>query len=241
MNKAAANAWHRIVGLNLILQIDETLVLCGDQGFKDLLYWHDAVSHRDLALFALEVRKVFHVYVKQPRACFADRLNHIGAGTSRMPDIDAASDARIHTLYGLQYVQRRMPQLIFRPMIVDSDTDIVLLYELFDSRQSFRCGVAGDDDGNTCPLAVIELIPDVRIFIFREIYGSGGMKPDARRGVIRQRSRLLLRIRREMIFDILGIQSKHIELLHKADHLRTTEVTERVAGQPQTNRRWFVS
>jgi hypothetical protein len=41
------------------------------------------------------------MHVKQPRACFVDRLNYVGAGTSRMPDIDAAPDARIHILYRL--------------------------------------------------------------------------------------------------------------------------------------------
>jgi hypothetical protein len=42
-----------------------------------------------------------------------------------------------------------------------------------------------------------------------------------------------------MSFDILRIQREHIELLHEADHLRTSEVTERVAGHAQTNRRCF--
>src|SRR6266478_9180746 len=129
-----------------------------------------------------------------------------------------------------------MPQLVFRPVIVDRETDTVFLYELLNSRQSFRCRVAGDYDRNTRSLAVFELVPDVRIFVFREIDGSGSVQLDARRGVVRQRSRLLLRIRRKMIFDILRIQRKHIELLHEADHLRATEVTERVAGYAQTNR-----
>src|ERR1700689_2417858 len=40
-----------------------------------------------------------------------------------------------------------------------------------------------------------------------------------------------------MILDILRIQREHFELLHEADHLRTTEVTKRVASQAQTNRR----
>src|SRR5258708_14014167 len=98
-----------------------------------------------------------------------------------------------------------MPQLVFRRVIVDRDTDIVLLYEFLNSRQSLWCGVAGDDDGNASRLAVFEFTPDVRIFIFLEIDGSGSMEADARRSVVRQRSRLLLRFRREMIFDVLGI------------------------------------
>ena len=86
-----------------------------------------------------------------------------------------------------------MPQLVFRPVIVDRDADVVLLHELLDSRQSLRCGVAGNDDADTCALAVFELGADVRIFIFREIDGSGGVKLDASRGIVRKRGRLLLR------------------------------------------------
>src|SRR5580658_2915465 len=101
ISEAGDHARHRIVGMNLILQIDEALVLDRDERFKHLQHWHDAVSHRDLALFALEVREVLHVHVEQPRAHFVDCLNHIGAGTNRMPHIDTAADAWIHTLHGL--------------------------------------------------------------------------------------------------------------------------------------------
>src|SRR6266436_5668562 len=156
IGKAADNARHRIVGMNLILQIDEALVLYRAKSFKNPLHGHDAVSHRHLTILALEVCEVLHVYVKQPRACSVDRLNYIRAGTSRVPDVDTAPHARVHTLYRHQYIQRGMPQLIFGPVIVDGETDIVLLHELLDPRQSFRCGVAGDDDANSCSLAVLE-------------------------------------------------------------------------------------
>src|SRR6266481_3912696 len=101
-------------------------------------------------------------------------------------------------------------------------------------------GGARDNDGNTCPLAVFKFVADVRVFVFCEIDGSSGVKPDARCGVIRQCGRLLLRICREMILHLLRIEFKHIELLHEADHLRTIEVAERVAGQAQTNWRCLV-
>src|SRR5689334_18667049 len=160
ISKAAANPGHRIVGMNLILQIDEALVSHRNKRFKHLPHWHAAFSHRDLALFALKARQVLHVHVKQPRACFEHRLNHICAGTSRVADIDAAPHARIHVLHRLQYIQWRMPQFVFRPMIVDRETNIVFLYELLNSRQRFRRRVAGDDDSNTRSLAVFELVPD---------------------------------------------------------------------------------
>ena len=87
--------------MNLILQIDEASVLRCDERFKHLPHWNDAASHRDLALFALEAREVLHMHVEQPRACFLDRLHHIRAGANRMPHIDAAADARIHTIHRL--------------------------------------------------------------------------------------------------------------------------------------------
>jgi len=104
-----------------------------------------------------------------------------------------------------QYIQWRRPQLIFRPVIVDRDADVVLLHELLNSRQSFRCRVSSYNNGNTRSLAVFELSPYVRIFIFREIDGSGSVKLDACRGIVRQRGCLLLCVHREMIFDVLRI------------------------------------
>src|SRR6266446_4379722 len=237
IGKAADNARHRIVGMNLILQIDEALVPYRAKSLKNPLHGHDAVSHRHLAILALKVCEVLHVYVKQPRARRVDRLNHIRAGAHRVPDVDTGADARVHPFHRLQYIQRRMPQLIFWPVIVDGETDVVLLHELLDPRQSLRRGVAGDDDGNTCPLAIFELAADVRVFILREIDGSGSVKLDARRGIVRQRSCLFLRIRRQMILDVLGIQLQHVQLLQEVNHLCTAEVAKRVAGQAQTNRR----
>src|ERR1035438_3424851 len=64
ISEAGDHARHRIVGMNLILQIDEALVPRCDERFKHLPHWHDAVSHRDLTLLALEIRKILHVYVE---------------------------------------------------------------------------------------------------------------------------------------------------------------------------------
>src|SRR5437773_538730 len=111
-----------------------------------------------------------------------------------MSNINAAPDARIHALYRLQYIQRRMPQFIFRPVIVDGHADVVILYELLNPRQSLRRRVARDNHANPRPLAVFEFAPDVGILIFREINGSGSVKLDARRGIICQRGLLLLGI-----------------------------------------------
>ena len=193
IGKAVDYAGHRIVGMNLILEIDEAFVLCRDQRFEHLPHRHDALSYRDLALLALKIRQVLHVHVEQPRSGLADRLHHIRAGASGVPDINAAADARIHTLDRLQYIQRRMPQLVLGPVIVDCDTDVVFLYEFLNSRQSLRRGIAGDDDRDPRSLAVFELGPDVGIFILGKIDGARGVQPDARGGIVRQRCGFLLR------------------------------------------------
>ena len=90
-------------------------------------------------------------------------------------------------------------------MIVDCDTDVILLYELLNSRQSFRCRISGDNNLNSRSLAIFKLSPYIRIVIFGKIDGSGSVKLDACRGIVRQRGCLLLCVHREMIFDILRI------------------------------------
>src|SRR5216684_241215 len=83
-----------------------------------------------------------------------------------------------------------MPKLVLRPVIVDGEPDVVFTDELFDSGQSFWCGVACDYDGNPRPLAVLEFVANVGVFIFIEINCSGGVEFDACSGVVRQCSGL---------------------------------------------------
>ena len=80
-------------------------------------------------------------------------------------------------------------RLTLRPQIIQLEPLI--------AKRTFRCL------GSTAELGVVqvgagdraELGPGARsILIFGEIDGSCGVKRDARRGIVRQRSRLLLRI-----------------------------------------------
>src|SRR5579859_746252 len=179
--------------------------------------------------------------VKESRAGFSNRLHYVRAGTRRVPDVDATPDSRIHVLYRLQYVQRRMPQPILWPVIMDRDANVIFLYELFDSRQSSGRGVASDNHANSGSLRILELAANIRIFVIRKIDGSGGVQPDARRGIVRERSRLSRCLRWEMILHVLGIQRQHLELLHELNHRCPAEVTERIAGQAQSQAREFVN
>ncbi len=147
-----------------------------------------------------------------------------------MPHIDAASHARIHASNHLQHIQRRMPYLILRTVIVDGEPYVVLLHKLLDARKSFRRRISGDNDLNPRALAVLELTADVVVFIFGKINGAGGMELNACCMVVVERFRLCRWIHGEVIFHVLGIQRIHVQLLHVADQLRPVEIAKGVAG-----------
>ena len=104
VSEAAYDAWHRIVGVDLILKIDKTLVLCCDQRFKDTTHRHDAFADRDLAFLFREIGKVLGVNVEQARPAGVNRFDDISAGTNAVADIDAAAEPRVLSLYCLQDV-----------------------------------------------------------------------------------------------------------------------------------------
>ena len=110
-----------------------------------------------------------------------------------------------------------MPELVLGPVIVDGESDVVFAHKLFDARESCWGGVTGDYDGNPCPLAVLEFVANVGVFIFIEINCSGSMEFYACSGVVRQCSGLFRRGRREMIFNVFEIYGGKVELLHEAD------------------------
>src|ERR1017187_9737832 len=64
VDKTADNTRHRIIGMDLVLQIDEASVIRRDERFEHLPHRHDAVSHCNLTLLALEIREVLHVHVE---------------------------------------------------------------------------------------------------------------------------------------------------------------------------------
>jgi len=68
---------------------------------------------------------------------------------------------RIHALYRLQHIQRRMPQIIFRPVIVDREAYVYSFTNFSVPRQRFRRGVTRPQSHHPqapARLAVIQLI-----------------------------------------------------------------------------------
>ena len=69
-----------------------------------------------------------------------------------------------------------MPELVLWPVIVDREPNVVLLDELLDARKGLRRRVSGNDHRDTRPLAVLELVADVIVFILRKVDCSRGMQ-----------------------------------------------------------------
>src|SRR5258708_1616345 len=173
--------------MNLIFEVDKALVVGRDKRLEDLAYRHDSLTHGDLALLALEAGQILHMHVVQPRPNLVDGLHHIDPGTHRMPDVDAAPDARVVLLHRLQHIERGVPQLVLRSMIVDSDADVILLHEFFDPWKSLRRRIAGDDDRNARSLAIFKLAANIVIFVLWKVDGPGSVKLDACSSVVRKR------------------------------------------------------
>src|SRR5579872_4448947 len=120
---------------------------------------------------------------------------------------------------------------------MNRDADIILLRELLDPGQRLRRRITCDDDADTSPFAIFELRADILILVFSEINRAGGMKLDAIRRVVGKRFCLLVRIHWEMILNVLDVEVMHAKLLHEAEHLSTSKVSECVAGNSKTQRR----
>ena len=82
-------------------------------------------------------------------------------------------------------------------MIVNRDTDVILLHKCLDPRQGLGRRVAGNNYGNARSLAILELGVNVLIFILCEVDHPGSMEPDAGGGIVSQCFRLLWRVDRQ--------------------------------------------
>src|SRR5579859_2504358 len=199
--------------MNLILQIHKSRVPNRQQRLENFLHRHLSFANRHLTLFIRKTRQILHVHVEHARPHFANRLHHVHSGSRRVSHVNAASHPRIHPLHRLQHFQRRRPQLIFRPMIVQRKFDVVLLHEFFNSRQRRRRRIARHDHANPRALRILKLRPNVRIFIFIKIDRSRRMQLQSRRYVVSQRLDFRHRFHRQMVLRVLQIQIGHARLL----------------------------
>src|SRR5882757_3381021 len=92
IGEAAGHTGHRVVGVDLVLKVDEACVLIGDERFKDSADRHLAVTHCYLALLDVQVGQVLHMHVEEARSDFMDGLDDVRAGAHGVAYIDAAAD-----------------------------------------------------------------------------------------------------------------------------------------------------
>src|SRR5258708_26933712 len=173
------------------------------------------------------------MHVEEARSDWMDGLRDVCAGARGVAYIDAAADSRVHVFDELQDVERRLPELVFRTMIVDRDPDVVLLDELLYPRKTGGRGISGDDDGETGPLAILKLVADVVVFILEEVDGARSVKFDVCRCVVDDGLPFLRWICWKMVFDILCVQPGDAELLHVADHLGAAEIAKGITGKAE--------
>src|SRR6202012_2235505 len=121
--------------------------------------------HSNLALLARETGQILRMHIEQSRSHLMDGLHHIGTSAYRVPDVDAATHPWVHVLHRLQHIERRMPYLVLWPVVMDRQPDVILLHELFNAWKDLRRGIAGNDHRDPGPFCVIELAPDIVIFI----------------------------------------------------------------------------
>src|SRR5580658_2123260 len=130
-----------------------------------------------------------------------------------------------------------MPDLVFRPVVMDRKLDVVFLDELFNAGKNCGGWITRDNNGDTGSLAVLELATNIVIVVFWKIDGSGSVELDARRGVIGQGLSFRCWIHGKMILHVLAVEVGQVELFHKSNYLRAREIAERVTGQPQMDGR----
>jgi len=137
VGEAFDDAGHGVVGEDLVLKIDIAGVLDGDEGFEYLGDGHDARADGYLAVLGVGSGKVFHVHVEEAGAGFVDGVDYVGSGAHGVADVDAAAHAWIHALHCSEDGKRRGPDLVLRAVVVDGETDVIFLDELFDGREAF--------------------------------------------------------------------------------------------------------
>src|ERR1700733_15889901 len=126
-----------------------------------------------------------------------------------------------------------MPQLILRSVIVDREPYVVFLHKFLDTRQGGRVRISSDNHRDSRSLGIFELTADVVILVLGKVNRPHGMQLNTGGVIVVERLRLLRRTHREMVFYLLRVQRRYVELLHVADQLRAVEIARGVAAQTQ--------
>jgi hypothetical protein len=234
VGEALDDSGHRVVGVDLVLEVDVAFVADVDESAEDGRDRHDAVAYSDLAFFDLTVGEVLDVHGVQAGAGFLDGDNRVRSRAHSVADVDAASDAGVHVLDGFEDIERRGPLFVFGAVVVDGELDVVLLYELFDAWQDLSGGGA-DDDGDTGRFDVVELGTDVIVVVFIEVDGSGGGEDESGGSVLSGAGGDLVGWGHGEV-DVFQVEQLAVELLHEVDEVSLIELAEGVTGDAEADR-----
>jgi ATP-binding cassette subfamily B protein len=89
-----------------------------------------------LAFFHHHVLQVFRMHIQQTRTGFGDGFHDIHARSCGMADIDAEPAAGIHVFDDRQSILRPREVLVFGPVVVNRDLDVVFFDEFAELRQN---------------------------------------------------------------------------------------------------------
>src|SRR6185503_2211423 len=77
ISEALAHSRHWIVAVDLIFEINKSVVFDRNESFEDLSHRHHTVSDCDLAFFVLKVCQILHVDVVQARPHFVNGFHDV--------------------------------------------------------------------------------------------------------------------------------------------------------------------
>src|SRR3954465_5311194 len=97
---------HRILGLDLVLEIDIPLVTDGAELPENLGDGHLPFPYYALAVGRVEVAQILGVHVVDARSRSGNGADRVCARPYSMTEVDAQSHERIHPLDRLQRVER---------------------------------------------------------------------------------------------------------------------------------------
>jgi len=118
---------------------------------------------------------------------------------------------------------------------MNRNPDVILFHELLYSRKRLRSRISRHNHANARTFAIFKFGADILVFILAKINGAGCVQLDAGCGVILERFLFLLRISRQMILHIFGIDLADAQILEKSDHSVAGEIPKRIGRNSKLN------
>src|SRR2546425_8454494 len=135
----------RVVLVFLVLEADQIWILNLEQRFEDGFQIENDAASLDGSRFRICAGDVLHMKVVEPRAAFPNRFSRIDFRASRVPNVNAQTDALVVWLNCFPYIVRRWESFVLRSVIVNGKLDVEFFYHLIENRH--RVGMRTAYDG----------------------------------------------------------------------------------------------